>query len=82
VGKAIKEMRNKKATGDDDVPGDALKLLGEGGLKIMTELNITIYETGVSQGLDRSYNDCLKEKTTLQNTATITHSTSSHVQQR
>jgi hypothetical protein len=28
-------MRNKKATGDDDVPGDVLKLLGEGGLKIM-----------------------------------------------
>jgi hypothetical protein len=27
--KAVKEMRNKKATGDDDVPGDVLKLLGE-----------------------------------------------------
>ena len=25
VQKAIKEMRNKKATGDDDVPGDVLK---------------------------------------------------------
>jgi len=25
VGKAIKEMRNRKATGDDDVPGDVLK---------------------------------------------------------
>jgi hypothetical protein len=36
VEKAIKEMRNKKATGDDDVPGDVLKLLGEGGLKIIT----------------------------------------------
>jgi hypothetical protein len=34
VEKAIKKMRNKKATGDDDVPGDVLKLLGEGGLKI------------------------------------------------
>jgi hypothetical protein len=32
VEKAIKEMRNKKATGDDDVPGDVLKLLREGGL--------------------------------------------------
>ena len=30
-------MRNKKATGDDDVPGDLLKLLGEGGLKILTK---------------------------------------------
>ena len=33
--KAIKEMRNKKATGDVDVPGDVLKLLGECGLKIL-----------------------------------------------
>jgi len=39
-------MRNKKATGDDDVPGDVLKLFGEGGLKIMTKLINTIYETG------------------------------------
>jgi len=46
VGKAVKEMRNKKAVGDDDVPGDVLKFLGECGLKIMTELINTIYETG------------------------------------
>jgi hypothetical protein len=46
VEKAIKEMRNRKATGDDDVPGDVLKLLGEGGLKILTKLINTIYETG------------------------------------
>jgi hypothetical protein len=39
-------MRNKNATGDDDVPGDVLKLLGEGGLKIMTKLINTSYETG------------------------------------
>ena len=39
-------MRNKKATGDEDVPGDVLKLLGEGGLKIMTILINTIFETG------------------------------------
>jgi hypothetical protein len=32
VEKAINEMRDKKATGDDDVPGDVLKLLGEDGL--------------------------------------------------
>ena len=42
----MKEMRNRKATGDDDVPGDVLKLLGEGGLKILTKLINTIYETG------------------------------------
>jgi len=35
VEKAIKEMRNRKATGDDDVPGEVLKLLGEGGSKIL-----------------------------------------------
>jgi hypothetical protein len=39
-------MRNKKATRDDDVPRDVLKLLGEAGLKIMTKLISTIYETG------------------------------------
>jgi hypothetical protein len=39
-------MRNKNATGDDDVPGDVPKLLGGGGLKIMTKLINTIYETG------------------------------------
>jgi len=45
VEKAIKEMRNKKAT-DDDVPGDVLKLLGGGGLKIMMKLINNIYKTG------------------------------------
>jgi hypothetical protein len=35
--KAIKEMRNRKATGDDDVPGDMLKLLRGGSLKILTK---------------------------------------------
>ena len=39
-------MRNKKATGDDDIPGVVLKLFGEGGLKLMTKLINTIYETG------------------------------------
>jgi hypothetical protein len=39
-------MRNKQATGNDYVPGDVLKLMGEGGLKIMTKLINTIYETG------------------------------------
>jgi len=42
---AIKEMRNRKATGDDE-PGDVLKLLGEDGLKILTKVINTIYETG------------------------------------
>jgi hypothetical protein len=46
VEKVIKKIRNKKATGDDDVPGDVLKLLREGGLKIITKLINAIYETG------------------------------------
>jgi hypothetical protein len=33
--KFIKKTRNKKATGDDDVPGDVLNLLGEVCLKII-----------------------------------------------
>jgi hypothetical protein len=46
VEKAIKEMRDKKATGDDDVPGDVLQLLGEDGLRLMTQLINSIYVTG------------------------------------
>jgi len=46
VEKAIKEMRNRKVTGDDDIPGDVLKLLGKGGLKILTKLSDTMYNTG------------------------------------
>jgi hypothetical protein len=44
--KAIKEMRDKMATGDDDVPGDVLKLLEEYGLTLITKLINTIYVTG------------------------------------
>ena len=35
VEKAIKGMKNRKATGDDDLPGDVINLLGVGGLKIL-----------------------------------------------
>ena len=46
IEEAIKEMRNRKATGDYDVRGDVFKLLGQGCLKILTKLINTIYETG------------------------------------
>jgi hypothetical protein len=36
-------MRNRKATGGDNVPGDVLKLMGEGGFKILTKLINTVY---------------------------------------
>lgn len=62
---AIKEMRDKKATRSDDVPGDVLKLVEEGGLKIMIKLISTIHETGEwPPGLQSSYNDGLKEEAT------------------
>jgi len=44
--KAIKGMKDKKATGDDDVPEDTLKMLGEEGLRIETQLINKLYETG------------------------------------
>jgi hypothetical protein len=45
VEKVIKEMRDKKATGDD-VPVEALKLLGDDGLSFLTQLINNIYESG------------------------------------
>jgi hypothetical protein len=44
--KAIKETRDKKAAGDDDVPGDVLKLLGEDDLRLMTQLINSMYVNG------------------------------------
>jgi hypothetical protein len=38
VEEAMKEKKDKKATRDDDIPGDVLIFLGEDGLKIMTQL--------------------------------------------
>ena len=64
-------MRNRKATGDYDVPGDVFKLLGEGGLKIFTKLINTIYETGE---WPKDLNDCLKEEDTSYKTQRPSHS--------
>jgi hypothetical protein len=46
VEKAIKEMRDKKATGGVDVPVETLKLLGDDGLILSTQLINNIYESG------------------------------------
>jgi hypothetical protein len=48
VEEAIKEIRDKKATGDDDVPGDVLRLIGE-GLMLLIQLinNIMTLESGL-----------------------------------
>jgi hypothetical protein len=45
VEKPVKDMRDKKATGHDAIPGDALKLLGEDGLRLMTQLISIVYVT-------------------------------------
>ena len=42
----LNSIRNRKATGNDYVPGDVPKLLGEGGLKTLTKLINNLYETG------------------------------------
>jgi hypothetical protein len=46
VEEAIKEMREKKATGDDDRPADVLKMLREDGFRLMTPLISNMHETG------------------------------------
>jgi hypothetical protein len=46
VEKPVKEMRVQKATGNYEIPGDVLKLLGKGGLKLMTQLIHSVYIAG------------------------------------
>jgi len=46
VEKSIKENENRKSTGDDDIPGEVLNVLGGGDLKILKKLMNTIYENG------------------------------------
>jgi hypothetical protein len=43
---AMEKLRDEKATGDGDLPGDVLKLLREGGFKIMTQLFNSTHKTG------------------------------------
>jgi hypothetical protein len=38
VEKAVKEMRDQKTIGYNDVPGNVLRLLGKGGLRPKTQL--------------------------------------------
>ena len=46
VEKAIKDMKRGKATGDDNIPADILKILGDLGMKNLTKMINHIYETG------------------------------------
>jgi hypothetical protein len=45
VEKFIKDMKDKKPTGEEDAPGDVLKVLVEEGLRLMTQLINNIHET-------------------------------------
>ena len=44
---AIKEMKNGKVAGVDDIPAEFLKLLDERPMEILTEVCVHIYETGI-----------------------------------
>ena len=44
---AIKEIKNGKAAGVDDIPAEFLKMLDERALGILTQLCVNIYETGI-----------------------------------
>ena len=44
--KAIKEIWDKKATGNNEFCGDPLRFLGEYGLQLMAQLFSNICETG------------------------------------
>jgi hypothetical protein len=46
VENVTKEMRDKKATGDDDVPLEALKLLEDDGLILLTQRINNNYKSG------------------------------------
>jgi hypothetical protein len=83
VEKTIKEIRDKKATGDDDVPGDVLKLLGEGGLRLTTQLINYIYENrNWPKDFTKFTMIALKKKAKAQNAATLSPSAASHLQPR
>jgi hypothetical protein len=46
VEKAIKEIKDKKDTENNNVPGKVIKLLEDEGLKTMTQLVNSMQETG------------------------------------
>ena len=45
VMKAIEEMRKGKATGDDEIPVDVLKIMGDNGIQVLTKILNRIYES-------------------------------------
>ena len=76
-------MRNKKATEDDNVPGNILKLLGENLLRLMIQLINNICET---RQWPNNFIEVtvitLKKKSKAPKATPITQLASSHIQQR
>ena len=77
-------MRNKKATGEDEVPGHVLKLPGEDGRRIMTQVINNTHETGGwPKDITKVKMTAFKKKPEArQNASTTTQSASPHIQQR
>ena len=70
-------MRRKKVTGDDNIPVDLLKELGDRRLNIMTALVNKIYMSG-----DWSKDFALPKKTKQRNAATTEQLVSFHTLER
>uniref|UniRef100_A0A8D9FJ87 Craniofacial development protein 2 n=1 Tax=Cacopsylla melanoneura TaxID=428564 RepID=A0A8D9FJ87_9HEMI len=47
IGKIIKELKNNKSVGPDEIPAEFLKLLNEEGIQHITEIINTIYKNGI-----------------------------------
>jgi hypothetical protein len=81
VEKAIKEMRNKKAT-RNYVPGDILKLLGENGFRLIRQLSTTYMELHNYSRIPVKLQSLpYKRSKKLQKVATIVQSATSHTRQ-
>ena len=76
-------MKDKKAGGNDDIPGDVLKLLGEDCLRIMRQLVYNMQETGEwFKDFTEVRMVALKKTQRLQNEATVAQSALSYIHQR
>lgn len=76
---AIQEVRDKKSTGDYDVPGDVLQLLVEDGPKLMTQLINNIYKTHEWPQDFTEVPVIALKKPKARNAATIAQSASLHI---
>jgi hypothetical protein len=55
-------VRDKKATGDDDAPGDVIKLLGKESQNSDITDHQHIWNWKVATGFHSNYNECLTKK--------------------